>query len=224
MSLGAKFIDNQITRVYRWFVFPFIKLGLLSKHVVFRIKGYADHNTVFDGDNFIGQDSFLSGCHLGRGTYVADFSKLFCLNTGKFCSIGGGVMTAIGTHPVNENISTSPSFFSKSSTNGLEFVNSQYFEEQTGPVTLGNDVWVGNGAILIGGITVGDGAIIGAGSVVTKDCEPYGVYAGCPARLIKKRFDDVSIEKLLELKWWDKDDKWLRENAESFANPGEFFV
>lgn len=217
-------IDNQATRIYRWFVFPFVKLGLLSRHVVFRVKGYADHNTTFGGDNFIGQESFLSGCHLGRGTYVTDFSKLFQLTTGKYCSIGSGVSTAIGRHPSSENIATTPSIFSINSPNNLRFSDIQEYEEQTGPVTLGNDVWVGAGAILIGGITVGDGAIIGAGSVVTKDCEPYGVYAGCPARLIKRRFDDETIEKLLELKWWDKDDKWLRENAESFANPGEFFA
>ena len=52
MSVCAKFVDNQITRVYRWFVFPFIKLGLMSKHVVFRIKGYADHSTTFGGCDF----------------------------------------------------------------------------------------------------------------------------------------------------------------------------
>ena len=200
-----------------------MKLSLLSKRVVFRVKGYADHSTTFDGDNFIGQESFLSGCHLGRGTYVTDFSKLFQLTTGKYCSIGSGVTTAIGKHPVSDNISTSPSFFSTNPPNALSFSDNQKYVETTGPVTIGNDVWIGNGAILVGGITVGDGAIVGAGSVVTKDCEPYGVYVGCPARLIKKRFDDETIEKLLELKWWDKDDKWLRENAKAFANPGEFF-
>ncbi len=216
----AKFIDNRITRIYRIVFFPFVRFWLMvTKHVMFRTGGYADHSTVFEGDNYVGQGSFLTASSLGKGSYVADLSYLNRLVCGRYCSIGSGVVTAVGRHPVNENVSTCPSFFSPNPPNSLRFVAAPSFDEGIVPVRLGNDVWVGNNATIIGGITVGDGAIIGAGSVVTKPCEPYGVYAGNPARLIKKRFDDDTISKLLDLKWWDRDEKWLVEHASEFADP-----
>lgn len=223
MNLARKFCNNQAIKVYRTFVFPIRKFCLMiSKRVMFGIKGYADMGTSFEGDNYVGQNAFASKCCFGRGTYVADFSVLNELKTGKFCSIGSGVYTAIGTHPVRENIATSPSVFSISPANNLSFTDENLFHDATGPVTLGNDVWIGNGAILMAGITIGDGAIVGAGSVVTKSVEPYEIYVGVPAKSIGKRFKDEEIDKLKKLKWWDKEDSWLKAHAKEFANPGEF--
>lgn len=220
MNTGKLIIHNIFVRLYRFFGFPFRKLSLaVKKNVVFGIKGYADMATVFEGDNYVGQETFLSDCVLGRGTYVGDFSKICQMKAGKFCSIGNGVISAIGSHPVTQNISTSPSMYSTNPANNLSFVSEQLYDDITGPVVLGNDVWIGAGAVLLGGVTIGDGAVVAAGSVVNKDLEPYGVYGGCPAKLIKKRFDDASIEKLSEMKWWDKDDNWLREHAKEFAVP-----
>jgi len=71
---------------------------------------------------------------------------------------------------------------------------------------IGNDVWIGAGATLLGkggGLTIGDGAIVGAGSVVTKDVPPYAIVGGNPARIIRYRFDEAIIRRLLALKWWD---------------------
>lgn len=222
MNLLPIFIKNQATKVYRCIGFPCVKLKLmLTKKVMFGIKGYADMGTSFDGDNYVGQHAFLSKCKLGRGTYVADFSVLNQLITGKFCSIGAGVFTAIGTHPVRENIATSPSVFSMNPANNLVLTDKQYFEDATGPVTLGNDVWIANNVTLLAGVTVGDGAIIGAGSVVTKSVKPYEIWAGVPAKCIGKRFSDEQIDKLLKLRWWDEDDAWIKAHAKEFANPGE---
>ena len=89
MKLWGKFLNNQAIRVYRNAVFPMVKLKLMiSKRVMFGIKGYADMGTSFEGDNYVGQNAFASKCCFGRGTYVADFSVLNELKTGKFCSIG----------------------------------------------------------------------------------------------------------------------------------------
>lgn len=223
MNLAGKFIENQAIKVYRNIVFPIKKFKLMfSKRVMFGNKGYADMGTRFDGDNYIGQNSFISKCQFGRGTYVADFSVLFELKSGKFCSIGSGVCTATGKHPVRENIATTPSMFSINPANNLSFTDENLFEDATNPVVLGNDVWIGNGAILMAGITIGDGAIVGAGSVVTKSIEPYEIYVGNPAKSIGKRFSEEEIKRLEKLKWWDKDDSWLKEHAKEFANPGEF--
>ena len=72
------------------------------------------------------------------------------------------------------------------------------------------------------GVTVEDGAVIGAKSLVTSDVEPYAIYAGIPAKKIGQRFDDETIAKLLAMKWWDKDRQWIGEHAKEYANPGEF--
>ena len=74
------------------------------------------------------------------------------------------------------------------------------------PVVVGNDVWIGCNVTIMDGIHIGDGAIIGAGSIVTKDVPPYAVAVGSPAKVIKCRFDEDTIEELEKLKWWELDD------------------
>lgn len=81
-------------------------------------------------------------------------------------------------------------------------------------VKIGNDVWIGNNVMIMDGVTIGDGAIIAAGSIVTKDVEPYVVCAGIPAKAIKSRFDKDKVDKLLELRWWDKSPEWIKKNID----------
>jgi acetyltransferase-like isoleucine patch superfamily enzyme len=85
-----------------------------------------------------------------------------------------------------------------------------------GTVTIGNDVWLGANVIVLDNITIADGAIVAANSVVTKDVPPYAIVGGTPAKLIKYRFDEADIAFLLEYQWWDKDINWLRENLSLF--------
>jgi len=81
-----------------------------------------------------------------------------------------------------------------------------------GDVTIGNDVWVGINTLVLSGVSIGDGAVIGASSVVANDVPPYTVVAGNPARLIRRRFDDETIKKLLEMKWWNWDIQKIKDN------------
>ena len=74
-------------------------------------------------------------------------------------------------------------------------------------MVIGNDVWIGLNTTILSGISIGDGAIIGAESLVTKNVGPYEIWGGNPAKFIKKRFDDDTIQKLLEIKWWDWEDR-----------------
>jgi chloramphenicol O-acetyltransferase type B len=125
---------------------------------------------------------------------------------GKFCSIASGALFMLGgTQGHNYNwISNYP----------LDFLDDDYDNYQTippkahqfkGDTVIGNDVWIGAEALIMPGIKIGDGAVIGARAVVTKNIGAYEIWAGNPARLIKKRFSDDEISMLLELKWWDWD-------------------
>jgi virginiamycin A acetyltransferase len=87
------------------------------------------------------------------------------------------------------------------------------YNTSKGNTIIGNDVWIGNGATIMPGVHIGDGAIIGTKAVVTKNVEPYSVVAGNPAKLIRKRFDDQTIEFLLRLKWWDWDIETISNNV-----------
>ena len=90
------------------------------------------------------------------------------------------------------------------------------------PVEIGSDVWIGWNAVIMPGITVGDGAVIGAGAVVTHDVPPYTVVGGVPAKMIRKRFSDDDIEKLLKIRWWNWSDEKIQENLEYFFEPQNF--
>ena len=80
--------------------------------------------------------------------------------------------------------------------------------DNKGDIVIGNDVWIGYEAVILSGVTIGDGAIIGARAVVTKDVAPYSIVGGVPAKEIRKRYDPQTIERLIQLKWWD----WPEEN------------
>lgn len=182
--------------------------------------------STFEGYNVLGNRvTFVGNC--GRCSYIGDGSTIYG-KIGRFCSIGFGVITLQGTHPTHF-VSTSPSFYSTLGHNGLYFVKENAFvekkyadSEKRYPVVIGNDVWIGHGAVILGGVTIGDGAIIGAGAIVTKDVAPYTIVAGNPARVIRSRFDEETIEKLLQIKWWDKDLEWIARHADRFLDVSAF--
>ena len=150
-------------------------------------------------------------------TYVAAGCHINYTKIGKFCSIGENVLCGLGRHPSDTFVSTHPAFYSTFKQCGVSFVQESKFDEYA-PVTIGHDVWVGASALILDGVTIGDGAIIAAGAVVTGDVAAYAIVGGVPARLIRRRFNDDVIEKIRALKWWDKDIEWIRKNADLFSN------
>lgn len=130
--------------------------------------------------------------------YLFDFMQ-DNLIIGKFCQIATGVRFVMnGSNHAMEGISTYPfKVFGKSWAKATLNVTSK------GDTTIGNDVWVGNSVTIMQGINIGHGAIIGTNSLVTKDVEPYSIIGGNPATLIRKRFDEETIQCLLQLAWWD---------------------
>lgn len=129
------------------------------------------------------------------------------LAVGKFCSIACGAKFLFNSanHSL-ASLSTYP-FFIFFEEWGLDIKDVAAAWDNKGDIIIGNDVWIGYEAVILAGVTIGDGAIIGARSVVTKDIPPYTIVGGVPAKTIRKRFSDEIILSLLKLKWWD----WTQE-------------
>jgi acetyltransferase-like isoleucine patch superfamily enzyme len=162
----------------------------------------------------------ISDSSINDYTYIASNSKISLTEIGKFCSIGPNFLCGYGIHPTN-GISTSPSFYSNKMQNGISFTDECKIEERK-KITIGNDVFIGMNVSILDGVTIGDGAVIGAGAVVTKNVEPYAIFGGVPAKLIKYRFDSETIEKLLKIKWWNWEKEKLKEVEKYFFDIKKF--
>ncbi len=137
---------------------------------------------------------------------------------GKFCSIAVGVrIVASGEHNYRA-VSTFPFYAHYLKKNAEKDTFTK------GEVIIGNDVWIGANAIILSGVTIGDGAVIGAGSVVTKNVPPYAIFAGVPAKLIKFRFNQDTIDNLLKIRWWDWDEQFLTANIDTMYENVETFI
>lgn len=151
---------------------------------------------------------------IDKYSYVGIGSSIVFADIGKFCSIAGNTLIGLGNHSLN-NISTSPLFTAKDNATGFSWTEDNYFQEFQ-RVTIGNDVWIGTGVIIMGGVKIGDGAVIGAGAIVTKNIPDYAIAVGIPAKVIKFRFEQPLIDKLLKIKWWNLSDEILKENIQIF--------
>jgi len=160
--------------------------------------------------------------HLGVGSYIGSYCNLSA-RIGRFTSISNHVVCNSGIHPYQAPFATtSPCLFSLNpyhSQCGSTFATEQLFnelrlvDEEAGiAVEIGNDVWIGEGAFLVGGIKIGDGAVVFAHAVVTKDVPPYAVVGGVPAKVLRYRYDEKTIKFLLGIKWWNNSVDWFKQN------------
>jgi acetyltransferase-like isoleucine patch superfamily enzyme len=166
------------------------------------------------------------GVEIGRHTfgYGPDTFPVFTegarIVVGAFCAIdnearihGGGehVTTRAASYPLNAML------FDRGKRNALDDV-------ETGPTVIGNDVWIGKGATVLAGLTVGDGAVVGTRAVVTKAVPPYAIVAGNPARILRYRFDGETRERLLALRWWEWSDEEIRAQKRWFMGDVQSFL
>ena len=129
---------------------------------------------------------------------------------GKFCSIACGAkfLFTSGNHAMGSLATyTFPVFFDEWGLSGKDIASAW---DNKGDIVIGSDVWIGYEAVILSGVHIGDGAIIGARAVVTKDVEPYTIVGGVPARPIRRRFDEDTVARLLALRWWDWDAERIR--------------
>lgn len=142
-----------------------------------------------------GRRSLVRDAEIGYGSYTGSNTVIKNCVIGKFCSISWNLSIGGVNHNYRAASTYTPYWWKRVLGAGVE-------PEPTPRSIIGNDVWVGAGTNILAGVKVGDGAVIGAGALVNKDVPPYAVWGGVPARLIRFRFDEETVGRLLALRWW----------------------
>ncbi|GHT65452.1 O-acetyltransferase [Bacteroidia bacterium] len=176
-------------------------------------------NTMLEEHVFIGSNSSIINAHIGKHSYVSSSVRISNVNIGSFTSIGSDVIINIGSHPTYM-VSTHPAFYANNKI--YETFSDKLYVQEYYKITIQNDVWIGSHATIIGNVTIGNGAIIAFGAVVTKDVPPYSIVGGVPAKIIKYRFEVVIIKKLEEIRWWEFSDDFLKQKFMLFHNVNDF--
>lgn len=198
----------------------------VSKMVIFDEFTKINRFTVFEGRNRLYPGADLFSSHIGYGSYLGTSAKIRNTKIGRYTSIGPYVNTIFGKHPTHTFVSTHPVFFSKLEQVGITYVKNQKFKEFSNPIDpegkytieVGNDVWIGAEVSILEGVKIGDGAIVASKSLVKDDVEPYTIVGGIPARKIKYRFEETERAFLLDFKWWNKSESWLKDNSALFED------
>ncbi len=217
------FLKNPLTVWLRWWLkVLLVKLKYAGKHI--RIEYLVELNSVkFTEYNTIRKYARLRDTSLGRCTYVGRESQVYHAQIGAFTCIGPDVIIGPGEHPTKDFVSSHPMFYSTLAQSNPVIVDKNLFEEFA-TTYIGNDVWIGGRAILKTGVRIGNGAIIAAGAVVSKDVQPYSIVGGIPAKLIRYRFSPEQIAILEEEKWWQRDLEWLIEHKNEFVHIDSFIA
>lgn len=188
--------------------------SLYHKFIIFKLKrnnritfsSKVSSKTKLEGSNIIKNSNIVSSS-VGFASYIQNGSYLPHSKIGKFSSIGENVKVVEWKHPI-DRISTSPSTYNSCSNPLFSVKNRYHFNEKDFTkngflVEIGNDVWIGSNVLIKAGVVIGDGAVVGMGAVVTKDVPPFAIVGGVPAKVIKFRFNNSTINKLLKINWWN---------------------
>ena len=177
-----------------------------------------DYNVIEapNGDKaFIHKHTNIGNLSIGRYSYIHNhvvLNGLYPIRMGAFCSVAANVYClTYESHQIKYATS-----FPLRTVLGVNVGYVECVEKPEG-VTIGNDVYLGDGVRIMPGVTIGDGCVIGARAVVTKNCEPYGIYVGIPAKLTKTRFSRNIVEQLQALQWWNWSLEKIRRNADFFS-------
>jgi phosphonate metabolism protein (transferase hexapeptide repeat family) len=155
----------------------------------------------------VGARTSISESVMGDYSYIVQDSSMIYTEVGKFCSIAAQTRINPGNHPLERVALHHFTYRSRSYQLGPEDDQEFFAWRRDHKVVLGNDVWVGHGAIILPGVTIGTGAAVGAGAVVSKDVPDFAIVVGVPARVLRFRFPEEIQQKLLRLEWWN----WSRE-------------
>ena len=194
---------------------------LYSKFFKRIVRGKSVKNSAIDKTSVVNSGCNVINVKMGKYSYLGYDCEVFNAEIGSYCSIAGGVYIGGDEHPINW-VSTSPVFHDVRCDPAKRF-----YKHKLPPVKqtiIGNDVWIGRGAIVKQGVKIGNCAIIGSGAVVTKDVEPYSIIGGCPAKLIRYRFSDEVISELEKLQWWNLPDEVMYQLGVYATDVNEFIA
>lgn len=194
-------------------------IGYYWNKVIKKAKWKAIKNSKIDKTSKVEAGSQVINTTMNKYSFCGYDCKILNCEIGKFTSIADGVIIGGAQHPISW-VSSSPVFYKGRDSVKKKFV--EFLREPEKITSVGNDVWIGDRAIIKGGVTIGDGAVIGMGAVVTKDVGCYEVWGGCPAKKIRDRFPKEIINKLLKSQWWNMSDNELEKYAKLFQKPEEF--
>lgn len=183
-------------------------------HKYISLSAIWDPRTVFDKTSAIGGNTRCFNVRLGKYSSLRDRSKAMNCIIGNFSVIAKECELGLGVHPTN--YISCHSIFYKNSPWGFHKDWVKQVKGFVKEIHIGNDVWIGAKSIVMDGVTIGDGAIVAAGSVVTKDVPPYAVVGGAPAKFIKYRFPQEVIDRLKEVQWWNLPDERITEVVDLF--------
>lgn len=164
----------------------------------------------------IGAHSTLENSSLDHYSYCEPYCIIQNTQIKRYVDIARNVRIGATQHPLDRP--TTHHFTYRRRMYGMSEVDDEAFFEKrrANKTVLGNDVWIGHGAVIESGIHIGDGAVVGSGAIVTHDVPPYAIVAGVPARILRYRFSKQEIDALLDICWWDWDDEVLRVRFDDF--------
>lgn len=166
-------------------------------------------------------DSYLVGGEIQSSVNFFPEPARHCIAVGKVCSMAESITFMLDLdHDYTAVTQGDPAFLLEAEEKGSRFRRTR----RKGTIIIQNDVWVGHGATIMNGVTLHNGCVVAANSVVTKDVPPYAIAGGNPARVLKYRFDPETIEGMQKIAWWDWPDKLMQERREDFFLPPEEFV
>lgn len=169
----------------------------------------------------LGEHTWLVESSFGDYSYTAGNVQIIYAEVGKYCSIANSVRINPGNHPQWRVTQHHMTYRRANYLLGED--DAEFFQwRRDHKCVIGHDVWIGHGAVIMPGITIGTGAVIGSGAVVTKDISPYEVAVGVAAKVIKKRFDDETIARLLDSEWWNWDRETLEKNFDDLLDLDAF--
>lgn len=198
-----------------------MKISYLIAKIIKKSYLPAIKNSNIDKTSKICSASQLRNVDINKYSYVGPACSITDTEIGSFCSIAANSSIGGGSHPINW-VSSSPVF-----TNGKNIMGENFSSHNFNPykkTIIKNDVWIGTNCLIKSGVIIGNGSVIGMGSVVTKDIGDYEIWAGNPARFIRKRFTNEIIEQLLKSEWWLWSNEELRRKSINFNNIEKFIT
>lgn len=214
ISQSACIIDSELDDTAKIYKDTRVKRSRMGRHTSVGDHTKMDYSCLEDYAR-IDRFNHLYYAKLGRHSYTGQNTVIMHTEIGAFCSISWSISIGPANHSY-ERISTHSFLYNE--VDGLRPEGEEApYDRFAEKCKVGNDVWIGTGAVILRGVEIGDGAIVASGAVVTKDVPPYAIVAGVPAKIVKYRFSQEIIDKLRKIRWWEQGDAFVRENYSYFS-------